>query len=80
MGSTSCRNYEPAAAEADSRGDRPVGVDGVPRVSFRPARTKLRELQERDLSGEDVVALVLDARKTFAEATMVVALGITVSR
>jgi len=39
---------------------------------------KLRELQERDLSGEDVVAMVLDG-KTFAEATMVVALGITVS-
>jgi transposase-like protein len=33
-------------------------------------------MQERDLSGEDVVALFLDG-KTFADATMVVALGIT---
>ena len=32
----------------------------------------------RDLSGEDVVAMVLDG-KTFADATMVVALGITLS-
>ena len=39
---------------------------------------KLRELQERDLSGEDVVAVVLDG-KTFAEATMVIALGITMA-
>ena len=39
---------------------------------------KLRELQERDLSGEDVVAVVLDG-KTFADATMVIALGITIA-
>ena len=39
---------------------------------------KLRELQERDLSGEDVVAVVLDG-KTFADVTMVIALGITLS-
>ena len=59
----------------DSRGDRPVGR----RCPARQASaTKLRELQERDLSGEDVVALVLDG-KTFAEATMVVALGITMT-
>ena len=61
----------------DSRGDRPVGVDGV-RAFIQASATKLRELQERDLSGEDVVALVLDG-KTFAEATMVVALGITMT-
>ena len=39
---------------------------------------KLREMQERDLSGEDVVAMVVDG-KTFADATMVLALGITLS-
>ena len=39
---------------------------------------KLRELQDRDLAGEDVVAMVLDG-KTFADATMVIALGITMS-
>ena len=34
------------------------------------------EFHERDLSNENVVAIVLDG-KTFAEATMVIALGIT---
>ena len=48
------------------------------RAFIQASATKLRELQERDLSGEDVVALVLDG-KTFAEATMVVALGITMT-
>ena len=33
---------------------------------------------ERDLSNENVVAIVLDG-KTFAEATMVIALGITMT-
>ena len=50
----------------------------VSRAFIQASATKLRELQERDLSGEDVVALVLDG-KTFAEATMVVALGITMT-
>ena len=35
-------------------------------------------MQERDLSGEDVVALFLDG-KSFADAMMVIALGITLS-
>jgi transposase-like protein len=35
-------------------------------------------MQERDLSREDVVAMVVDG-KSFADATMVVALGITIS-
>ena len=39
---------------------------------------KLKRFQERDLSGEEFVALIVDG-KTFAEATMVVALGITLS-
>ncbi len=74
----SCRNYE-AAAEAipgaiglsSSRSGR-HGLRGFVQASA----AKLREMQERDLSGEDVVALFLDG-KTFADATMVVALGIT---
>ena len=57
-----------------------IGLSGstVSRAFIQASATKLRELQERDLSGEDVVALVLDG-KTFAEATMVVALGITMT-
>ena len=35
-------------------------------------------MQERELSGEDVVVMFLD-RKMFPDATMVVALGITLS-
>ena len=48
------------------------------RSGWPASAAKLRELQERDLSREDVVALVLDG-KTFAESTMVVALGITMT-
>ena len=72
----SCRNYE-AAAEAIPGA---IGLSGstVSRAFIQASATKLRELQERDLSGEEVVALVLDG-KTFAESTMVVALGITLT-
>lgn len=72
----SCRNYE-AAAEAIPGA---IGLSGstVSRGFIQASAAKLRELQERDLSQEDVVALVLDG-KTFAEETMVVALGITMS-
>ena len=72
----SCRNYE-AAAEAIPGA---IGLSGstVSRAFIEASAAKLRELQERDLSREDVVALVLDG-KTFAESTMVVALGITMT-
>jgi transposase-like protein len=72
----SCRNYE-AAAEAVPGA---IGLSGstVSRGFIQASAVKLRELQERDLSGEEVVALVLDG-KTFADATMVIALGITMA-
>ena len=72
----SCRNYE-AAAEAIPGA---IGLSGstVSRGFIQASATKRRELQARDLSGEDVVALVRDG-KTFADATMVIALGITIS-
>ena len=56
----SCRNYA-AAAEAIPGA---IGLSGstVSRAFIQASATKLRELQERDLSGEDVVALVLDGR------------------
>ena len=71
----SCRNYEAAEAIPGA-----IGLSGstVSRGFIQASAAKLRELQERDLSGEDVVALVLDG-KTFADATMVIALGITLS-
>ncbi len=72
----SCRNYEAAAESIPGA----IGLSSstVSRDFIQGSATKLRELQERDLSGEDVVALFLDG-KTFADATMVVALGITIS-
>ena len=72
----SCRNYEAAAAAIPGA----IGLSGstVSRGFIQASAAKLRELQERDLSGEDVVAVVLDG-KTFAEATMVIALGITMA-
>jgi len=72
----SCRNYE-AAAEAIP-GAIGLSSSTVSRGFVEGSAAKLREFQERDLSGEDVVAMFLDG-KTFADATMVVALGITVS-
>ena len=72
----SCRHDE-AAAEAIPGA---IGLSGstVSRGFIEASAAKLRELQERDLSGEDVVAVVLDG-KTFADATMVIVLGITIA-
>ena len=72
----SCRNYEAAAESIPGA----IGLSSstVSRKFIEASATKLRELQERDLRGEDIVVLVLDG-KTFAQETMVVALGITIS-
>ena len=72
----SCRNYE-SAAEAIP-GAIGLSSSTVSRDFVQASAAKLREMQGRDLSGEDVVAMFLDG-KTFADATMVVALGITIS-
>jgi transposase-like protein len=72
----SCRNYEAAAESIPGA----IGLSSstVSRGFIEGSAAQLRELQERDLSGEDVVTLFLDG-KTFADATMVIALGITMS-
>jgi transposase-like protein len=72
----SCRNYEAAAESIPGA----IGLSSstVSRGFIQASAAKLREFQERDLTDEDVVALFLDG-KTFADATMVVALGITLS-
>jgi len=72
----SCRNYE-AAAELIP-GAIGLSSSTVSRGFIEASAAQLRELQERDLSGEDIVAVFLDG-KTFADATMVIALGITMS-
>jgi len=72
----SCRNYE-SASEAIP-GAIGLSSSTVSRGFIEASAGKLREMQERDLSSEDVVVMFLDG-KTFADATMVVALGITLS-
>jgi putative transposase len=70
----SCRNYEAAAESVPGA----IGLSSstVSRRFVEASGEQLRALQDRDLSGEDVVALFLDG-KTFAEDMMVLALGIT---
>jgi transposase-like protein len=70
----SCRSYQ-AAAEAipEALGMSPSTVS---RRFIRVSARKLAELMERDLSGYDFVALVLDG-KAFGKSEMVTALGIT---
>ena len=72
----SCRNYEAAAAAIP----RAIGLSSstVSRGFIQASAAQLRAFQERDLSGEDAVAVFLDG-KTFADATMVIALGITLA-
>lgn len=72
----SCRNYESAAESVP--GAIGLSSSSVSRGFVEASAAKLREMQERDLSDEDVVAMVVDG-KTFADETMVVALGITLS-
>jgi transposase-like protein len=72
----SCRNYE-AAAEAIP-GAIGLSSSTVSRRFVAASAAQLRAFQERDLSDEDIAALFLDG-KTFADDTMVVALGIRMS-
>ena len=72
----SCRNYE-AAAETIP-GTIGLSSSTVSRGFIQASAAQLRAFQERDLSGEDVVAVFLDG-KTFADTTMVIALGITMA-
>ena len=70
----SCRNYERAAQRIPGA----IGLSSstVSRQFTEASAAKLKEFQDRDLSPLDLVALFLDG-KTFAEDTMVLALGVT---
>ena len=72
----SCRNDEAVAETIPGA----IGLSSstVSRGFIQASAAQLRAFQERDLSGEDVVAVFLDG-KTFADATMVIALGITMT-
>lgn len=71
----SCRNYE-AAAEAVP-GAIGLSSSTVSRRFVEASAGALRRFQERDLGEDDFVALFLDG-KAFAEATMVIAMGVTI--
>jgi transposase-like protein len=70
----SCRNYEQAAEAIPGA----IGLlsSSVSRSFVEASAAQLKAFNERDLSEDDLVAVFLDG-KTFADATMVVALGIT---
>ena len=72
----SCGNYERASEMVPGA----MGLSGssVSRSFVAASAAQLKAFQERELSGEDYVAIFLDG-KTFAEATMVIALGITMT-
>jgi putative transposase len=71
----SCRNYEQAAEAIP--GAIGLSSSSVSREFVKASAGQLHAFQERELSGEDYLALFLDG-KTFADATMVIALGITI--
>ena len=72
----SCRNYEAAAAAVPGA----IGLSSstVSRRFTQASAKQLKGLQERDLSKLDILAIFLDG-KTFADMTMVVAVGITLT-
>lgn len=71
----SCRNYEAAAESVPGA----IGLSSstVSRRFVEASAEQLRALQERDLAQEDIVAIFIDG-KTFADAMMVVAMGVTI--
>ena len=72
----SCRDYA-ASAEAVPEAFG-LSASSVSRRFIRASAKQLQALQERRLETYDVVALVLDG-KTFAQDSMVIALGITLT-
>jgi len=70
----SCRNYATAAEEIP--GALGLSSSSVSRAFVEASAAKLKEFQERDLSKDRYVALFLDG-KTFADATLVIAMGVT---
>jgi len=71
----SCRNYEAAAGAVP--GALGLSSSNVSRQFIEATAATLKSFQERDLSGLNIVALLLDG-KSFAEDTMIIALGVTI--
>ncbi len=72
----SCRDYAAAAEAVPSAFG--LSASTVSRRFIQASAKQLQALQERDLGAYDVVALVLDG-KTFAQDSMVTALGVTLT-
>ena len=72
----SCRDYE-AATDAIP-GAIGLSRSTVSRRFIEASSAQVREFQERDLSGQDIVAIFADG-KSFAEDQMVLALGVTMT-
>jgi len=72
----SCRNYEMAAESVPGA----IGMSSstVSRQFIEASAEELKKFREKDLSSYDIAAIFIDG-KTFAEDTMVIALGITVN-
>jgi transposase-like protein len=71
----SCRDYASCVVPAvEAFG---LSASNVSRRFKRASARKLAELQERNLSGYDLVAIFLDG-KTFGDDAMVIALGVTI--
>lgn len=70
----SCRNY--AAAAEEIPGALGLSSSSVSRAFVEASAAKLKEFQERDISRDRYVTLFLDG-KTFSDATLVIAMGVT---
>jgi putative transposase len=70
----SCRDYESAAfAVPEAFG---LSSSSISRRFVRASGKQLKALQERDISGHDIVVIIMDG-KTFSEDDLIVALGVT---
>jgi transposase-like protein len=74
MKGLSQRSYEEAAVQIPATFG--IKKNSISRRFIKASGKKLREFLERDLSGYDFVAVVIDG-KTYAETQIVVALGVT---
>ena len=72
----SCRNYKKAAE--DVSGAIGLSSSSVSREFVEASAEKLKVLNERDLSEHDIISIFWDG-KTFAEDTLVIALGVTLT-
>jgi len=71
----SCRDYQSCAeAVPEAFG---LSASSISRRFIKASSRKLKELMERDLSGDDFVVLFIDG-KSFAEDEIIIALGVTI--